>query len=60
MAARYAAVNFADKPRMSVTKYFERRIVRAWKSMTRKPQRASVLLEDFVILNARRRSVMFN
>jgi len=59
MATRYVAVNFGDKPRMSVTKYFERRIIRAWKSMTRKPHRASVLMEDFVILNARRRSVMF-
>jgi hypothetical protein len=44
---------------MSVSKYLERRIIRAWKSMTRKPQRASVMMEDFVILNARRRSVMF-
>ena len=44
---------------MSVTKYLERRIIHAWKNMTRKPQRASVLMEDFVILNARRRSVMF-
>ncbi|KAI0704268.1 hypothetical protein BC835DRAFT_1410339 [Cytidiella melzeri] len=58
MASRYVAVNFAEKPRMSVTKYFERRIIRAWKAMTHKPQRASVIMEDFVILNARRRSVM--
>ncbi|KAI0825683.1 hypothetical protein BC629DRAFT_1586567 [Irpex lacteus] len=59
MASRYVAVTFTEQPRMSVTKYFERRIIRAWKSMTRKPQRKSILMEDFVILNARRRSVLF-
>ncbi|EKM49992.1 uncharacterized protein PHACADRAFT_264461 [Phanerochaete carnosa HHB-10118-sp] len=59
MASRYVVVAFAEKPRISVTKYLERRIIRAWKSITRKPQRASILMEDFVILNARRRSVMY-
>ncbi|THG99800.1 hypothetical protein EW026_g2619 [Hermanssonia centrifuga] len=64
MASRCVAVTFADKPRMSCTKYLERRIIRAWKSvsrMTRKPQRASLLPEDFILLTAaaRRRSIMF-
>lgn len=62
MAARYAAVTFAEhtKPRMTVAKYIERRIIRAWKSFSRKPCRASVMMEDkFVILTAKRRSVMY-
>ncbi|KIP10022.1 hypothetical protein PHLGIDRAFT_18430 [Phlebiopsis gigantea 11061_1 CR5-6] len=59
MASRYVAVTFAEKPRMSVSKYIERRIIRAWKFMTHKPQRKSILMEDFVMLNARRRSVRF-
>lgn len=60
MASRYAAAAFGEKQaRVSVTKYLERCIVRAWKGMTRKPQRASILMEDFVILNARRRSVLY-
>lgn len=44
--------------RLSVSKLVERRIIRAWKKMTRKPQRKSILMEDFVMLNARRRSML--
>lgn len=63
MAARVMAVTFQDKPRMSFNKYMERRIIRAWKILsraTRKPERASLLPEDFVLLTARRRSIRFN
>ena len=64
---RYAFLVGLTNPRelmlpysISISKYIERRIIRAWKSMTHKPQRKSILMEDFVILNARRRSVMFS
>ncbi|OBZ74138.1 hypothetical protein A0H81_06171, partial [Grifola frondosa] len=64
MASRYITVSFlaTEKPRMSCKKFIERRIIRAWKSvsqMTRKNQRASILPEDFVILTAKRRSIRF-
>ncbi|KAF7796354.1 hypothetical protein EIP86_007531 [Pleurotus ostreatoroseus] len=55
-------VMIAEKPRISCTKYIERRIVRAWKSVTRmgrQPHRTSIMIEDFVILTAKRRSIMF-
>ena len=48
---------------MTCTKYIERRIVCAWKTIsrrTRRRHRASILPEDFVLLTARRRSIRFN
>jgi len=65
MASRYLTVSMPEmqKPRLSCKKYLERRIIRAWKSfsqVTHKPQRASILPEDFVLMTARRRSVRFN
>lgn len=50
------------KTRASCTKFIERQVVRAWKRVTgatRKPQRTSVLMKDFVLVTSRRRSVMF-
>ncbi|THH18060.1 hypothetical protein EW146_g2880 [Bondarzewia mesenterica] len=45
---------------LSCTKYFERRLVRAWKHVTRsmrRPERASIMPEGFVLMNSRRRSM---
>lgn len=54
------ALNLRRVSSMTVAKYIERRIIRAWKSFSRKPCRASVMMEDkFVILTAKRRSVMY-
>ncbi|KAF9240687.1 hypothetical protein BU15DRAFT_73914 [Melanogaster broomeanus] len=50
------------KTRISCTKFIERRVIGAWKRVTgatRKPQRASFLPKDFVLVTSRRRSVMF-
>ncbi|KZT10129.1 uncharacterized protein LAESUDRAFT_756321 [Laetiporus sulphureus 93-53] len=65
MASRYlaATVSEIERPHFSCKKYLERRIVRAWKSFsqrTRKPERASILPEDFVLMTARRRSIRYN
>ncbi|KAI0774769.1 hypothetical protein BD413DRAFT_304589 [Trametes elegans] len=65
MASRVVAVSFAPREhaRMSCTKYIERRIIRAWKSISRRSRRdhrASLLPDDFVMLTTRRRSVRFN
>ncbi|KAG2757080.1 hypothetical protein P692DRAFT_20825031 [Suillus brevipes Sb2] len=49
------------KTRISCTKFIERQVVRAWKRVTgvaRKPQRASFLPKDFILVTSRRRSVM--
>jgi len=46
----------------SHVKRFERQLVHAWKTVTgatRKPQRASFLPQDFVLVTNRRRSIMF-
>ncbi|THH32038.1 hypothetical protein EUX98_g2156 [Antrodiella citrinella] len=47
----------------SRTKCFERRLVHAWKAITRitrgSPNRMSISPEDFVILTNRRRSIRF-
>ncbi|KAF9820575.1 hypothetical protein IEO21_01278 [Rhodonia placenta] len=64
MASRFIAASIPEmqKPRISCTKYLERRIIQAWKSFsqsTRKHERASILPEDFVLMTARRRSVRF-
>ena len=46
---------------MSYTKYLERRIICAWKSISprgrRRYRRTSILPEDFVLLTTRRRSI---
>ncbi|KAH0836703.1 hypothetical protein J3R83DRAFT_8426 [Lanmaoa asiatica] len=50
------------KTRISCTKFIERQVIQAWKRVTgatRKPQRASFLPNDFVLVTSRRRSVMF-
>ncbi len=47
---------------MSFSKHIERRIVCAWKALSRRSRRhhrASILPEDFVLLTARRRSVRY-
>ncbi|KAI0695347.1 hypothetical protein C8T65DRAFT_744030 [Cerioporus squamosus] len=65
MASHVVAVGFMpyEQPRMSYTKYLERRIVCAWKTISRRSRRrnnrASMLPEDFVLLTARRRSVRY-
>ncbi|RDX48123.1 hypothetical protein OH76DRAFT_1405038 [Lentinus brumalis] len=67
MTSHVAAVGFMpyEQPRMSYTKYLERRIICAWKTISRRTRsrrrgnRASVLPEDFVLLTARRRSVRY-
>ncbi|KAH8103998.1 hypothetical protein BXZ70DRAFT_1005553 [Cristinia sonorae] len=47
----------------SRSKNFERRIVEAWKAITRmtrgSPHRMSISPEDFVILTNRRKSILF-
>ncbi|KAH9932663.1 hypothetical protein B0H21DRAFT_91667 [Amylocystis lapponica] len=61
MASHFASL--PEAPRMSCTKYLERRIICAWKAIsrrTRKAQRASILPEDFVILTTRRRSIRYH
>ncbi|KAH7927849.1 hypothetical protein BV22DRAFT_1031333 [Leucogyrophana mollusca] len=48
--------------RISCTKYIERQVIRAWKrvtGVTHKPQRASFMPKDFILVTSRRRSVMF-
>ncbi|KAI0819145.1 hypothetical protein BC628DRAFT_1333741 [Trametes gibbosa] len=65
MATRIAVVSFAPREhtRLSCTKYLERRIIRAWKTISqrsRRAHRASLLPEDFVMLTQRRRSVRFD
>ncbi|KAG2075728.1 hypothetical protein BDR04DRAFT_1046918 [Suillus decipiens] len=59
--------NVESKPRgktctsISCAKFIERQVVRAWKrvtGVTRKPQRASFLPKDFILVTSRRRSVM--
>ncbi|KIJ20916.1 hypothetical protein PAXINDRAFT_165740 [Paxillus involutus ATCC 200175] len=50
------------KTRISCTKFIERQVISAWKRVTRatrKPQRASILPKDFILVTSRRRSVMF-
>ncbi|KAF9223964.1 hypothetical protein BS17DRAFT_703811 [Gyrodon lividus] len=50
------------KTRISCTKFIERQVISAWKRVTgatRKPQRASLLPKDFILVTSRRRSVMF-
>ncbi|KAF8555982.1 hypothetical protein OG21DRAFT_1507076 [Imleria badia] len=51
------------RTRASCTKFIERQVIRAWKRVTgatRRPQRTSVLMKDFVLVTSRRRSVMFH
>ncbi|KAK7686251.1 hypothetical protein QCA50_010471 [Cerrena zonata] len=65
MASRVVSIAFMqnEKPRMTCTKYLERTIVRAWKSVSRasrKAHRASILPEDFVMLTNRRRSIFYS
>ncbi|KAH7914866.1 hypothetical protein BJ138DRAFT_298977 [Hygrophoropsis aurantiaca] len=48
--------------RISCTKFIERQVIRAWKRVTaatQKPQRASFMPKDFILVTSRRRSVMF-
>ncbi|RPD64152.1 hypothetical protein L226DRAFT_569626 [Lentinus tigrinus ALCF2SS1-7] len=61
MASHVVTVGF-EQPRMSYTKYIERRIICAWKAISRRSRRrnrVSMLPEDFVLLTARRRSVRY-
>ncbi|KAI0078679.1 hypothetical protein K474DRAFT_1660057 [Panus rudis PR-1116 ss-1] len=61
MASQFVTIALRDeKPRLSPSKYLQRRLIRAWKSMTRKNQCASILAEDFVILTNRRRSIFLS
>ncbi|CAL1714632.1 unnamed protein product [Somion occarium] len=65
MASRVVSITILqnERPRMSPTKYLQRSIIRAWKSVsraTRKSYRASILPEDFVILTNRRRSIFYS
>ncbi|PIL25194.1 hypothetical protein GSI_13083 [Ganoderma sinense ZZ0214-1] len=51
-----------EPSRMSFSKHIERRIVCAWKALSRRGRRhyrASILPEDFVLLTSRRRSVRY-
>ncbi|KAI1793465.1 hypothetical protein LXA43DRAFT_1092641 [Ganoderma leucocontextum] len=51
-----------EQTRMSFGKHIERRIICAWKVLSRRSRRhhrASILPEDFVLLTARRRSVRY-
>ncbi|OCH96228.1 hypothetical protein OBBRIDRAFT_830121 [Obba rivulosa] len=65
MASRYISKTLmqVEKPRVTCKKYLERRLIHAWKALsqaTRKPQRASMLPEDFIMLTARRRSIRWD
>jgi len=68
MAFRLMTVTFMQTEKTHVrsasrTKLFERRLVNAWKAVTRitrgSPNRMSISPEDFVILTNRRKSIRF-
>ncbi|KAI0058958.1 hypothetical protein BV25DRAFT_1993892 [Artomyces pyxidatus] len=53
----------SQKVSYSSTKLLERRLVRAWKRVTRsmrRQERASIIPEGFVLMNARRRSMFLS
>ncbi|KAF9071522.1 hypothetical protein BDP27DRAFT_509557 [Rhodocollybia butyracea] len=52
----------SQSSRVSYARRIERRFVQAWKTMThatRKPERASFVPPGFIMVNAKRRSIMF-